>query len=664
MAPLRLHSFLLLLLVGAINIALADDDWAPIPRRLPPEGIKLSDADRKQIETALAHLEGRLSKFAQLTDQWDLLADVEVFAKAVRFALLHGEFYKPTDVKKALDLLAAGEKRADEFSTTHSWTNQRGPLVRAYHSTIDGSVQPYGLEIPKDLDLSKPVPLYVWLHGRGDTTTDMHFVAERMSRKGQIAPAGAIVLHPFGRHCLGFKSAGEIDIFEAIDSVKHRYNIDPDRVILIGFSMGGAGAWHIGAHYADQFAAVHAGAGFVDVARYQKLTPDKYPAWYEQKLWGVYDVPDYVRNLFNVTTVAYGGEIDPQRASAQIMAEAFKAEGHELTFIIGPNMPHKYDPASLAHIMSLMHDAQEKGRDRFAKQISLQTRTLRYNQMHWATITALHHHWEDARLDATIVGDRRIKVTTKNVDGFTLRSPWPTLAGSMPVTIEVDGHPAEKNAGIFASDADFTRTAGGWSLVGDAPADPPGTLRKRHGLQGPIDDAFMEPFLVVLPSGKCADPQVQKWVEFESRHLQDRWRAVFRGDLRIKHDSEVTDEDIRQYHLLLWGDPQGNSMIAKMNDRLPIHWNQGKLNAGDKTFDASTHVPLVIYPNPLNTARYVVLNSGPTFREADDRTNSLQNPKLPDWAILDITTRPDEHRAGKVEDAGFFDENWKLDRKE
>ena len=73
-------------------------------------------------------------------------------------------------------------------------------------------------------------------------------------------------------------------------------------------------------------------------------------------------------------------------------------------------------------------------------------------------------------------------------------------------------------------------------------------------------------------------------------------------------------------------------------------------------------MPLLIYPNPLNPAKYVVLNSGPTFRENDDRTNSLQNPKLPDWAIIDATTRPDAKSAGKVEAAGFFDESWKLSR--
>ena len=47
--------------------------------------------------------------------------------------------------------------------------------------------------------------------------------------------------------------------------------------------------------------AVHTGAGFADVKRYQKLTPDKYPVAYEQTMWGFYDVPDYARNFMNVS---------------------------------------------------------------------------------------------------------------------------------------------------------------------------------------------------------------------------------------------------------------------------------------------------------------------------------------------------------------------------
>ena len=37
-----------------------------------------------------------------------------------------------------------------------------------------------------------------------------------------------IVLHPFGRHCVGYKSAGQMDVHEAVESVKTRYRIDPD----------------------------------------------------------------------------------------------------------------------------------------------------------------------------------------------------------------------------------------------------------------------------------------------------------------------------------------------------------------------------------------------------------------------------------------------------
>ena len=39
---------------------------------------------------------------------------------------------------------------------------------------------------------------------------------------------------------MGFKSAGEIDVLDVIEDVKKNYNIDADRIALMGFSMGGA----------------------------------------------------------------------------------------------------------------------------------------------------------------------------------------------------------------------------------------------------------------------------------------------------------------------------------------------------------------------------------------------------------------------------------------
>jgi hypothetical protein len=69
-------------------------------------------------------------------------------------------------------------------------------------------------------------------------------------------------------------------------------------------------------------------------------------------------------------------------------------------------------------------------------------------------------------------------------------------------------------------------------------------------------------------------------------------------------------------------------------------------------------VLLSIYPNPAAPGRYLVLNSGPTFREGHDRTNSLQNPKLGDWAIIDLSEPPGPERPGKIVKTGLFDEEW------
>jgi hypothetical protein len=92
-----------------------------------------------------------------------------------------------------------------------------------------------------------------------------------------------------------------------------------------------------------------------------------------------------------------------------------------------------------------------------------------------------------------------------------------------------------------------------------------------------------------------------------------------------------------------------------------VKWTKDGLEFGGKKYDAATHLPILIFPNPLNPRRYVVLNSGFTFnRAAASGTNSLQTPKVPDWAIVDTPVPPDDKFPGKIVDAGFFDEQWRF----
>jgi hypothetical protein len=81
---------------------------------------------------------------------------------------------------------------------------------------------------------------------------------------------------------------------------------------------------------------------------------------------------------------------------------------------------------------------------------------------------------------------------------------------------------------------------------------------------------------------------------------------------------------------------------------------------GTRRFAAAANAPVMIYPNPLNPKKYVVINSGITFREYAEPNSSLQVAYLPDYAVVDLTTPPDARWPGKIAVAGFFGEKWEL----
>ena len=144
-------------------------------------------------------------------------------------------------------------------------------------------------------------------------------------------------------------------------------------------------------------------------------------------------------------------------------------------------------------------------------------------------------------------------------------------------------------------DAHFRKVDGKWKLV-DAADD--GTLAKRHGLQGPIDDAFMDSFVMVRPTGKPMNEKVGAWVDREMKHAVDHWRKQFRGEAPVVDDDAVTDADIASSNLVLWGDPSSNKLLAKIADKLPIRWDGDKIVVGADSYSAADHVPAVDLPEP------------------------------------------------------------------
>jgi hypothetical protein len=164
----------------------------------------------------------------------------------------------------------------------------------------------------------------------------------------------------------------------------------------------------------------------------------------------------------------------------------------------------------------------------------------------------------------------------------------------------------------------------------------------------------------VRPTGTSAHEAFRKWSDQERERAVEHWRRHFRGEARVKDDTAVSDSDIAEHNLVLWGDPSSNAVLKRIADRLPISWNERRIQVGDRGYEAERYALVMIYPNPLNPDRYVVLNSGFTFRDYDYLNNARQTPKLPDWAVIDLRTPPNSRWPGKVVDANFFGERWEL----
>ncbi|MEX2580975.1 MAG: prolyl oligopeptidase family serine peptidase [Verrucomicrobiales bacterium] len=628
-----------------------------IERRIPPlGGVELPAELRESLESRVAEYDDRLAKIEHSPHA----ADVGALVKAVDFALRFDEFYNEKELPVAGEMLDLADKRYRELTdgASPSWTDRKGLVVRGYRSSIDESFQPFGLEIPENLDLSKPVPVLVWLHGRGDKVTDLHFLKRCLTKSQALGGFVAdqqdcIVIHPFGRHCVGWKHAGEIDVFEAIEKLKEDYPIDPDRIALAGFSMGGAGAWHIGAHYRDQFCAVHAGAGFSETKEYIGLAPDDFPPDYEQTLWKLYDVPNYARNFRNGPLLAYSGGEDKQKQAADVMERELAKVGHDMRHVVGEGMGHKYNQESTDEIWAWLKEAWEKGRSVQDEKVVWQTPTLRYPGYGWLQLRGLESHWQDAVATAEKKGESNlVSLDLENVTALEIFArEGEDLGGSI---LEVDGERiAAEDPAFPVRSLALLKKDGAWTW------GEPGKMSKRPGIQGPIDDAFLRRFVVVPPTIEPRSPTLARWVAFEAEHFRQRWSELLRGDLLEKAAEALDSDDIAEANLVLWGDPASNPMIAEIVERLPIQWDEDSFSFRGTTYPTADHAPVFIFPNPLNPDRYVVINSGLTFREAHDRTNSLQNPKLPDWTVLGLDRLPDAEAPGRVVDAGFFDENWK-----
>lgn len=627
---------------------------------------QLSIADEKsaELQHRCEELHGRLNQLrAQQPVGDDLYADAAVYVKGVTWALRHDETFTAADRSMMADALDRASERIGALEKGRQVVSQHsGKRVQGYISSVDGSVQPFGLVIPSGYDPARPMRLDVVLHGSSKPVgmSELRFMNRFHEREGAqetAAAANFIELHPLGRVENCYRWSGETDVLEAIEAVCRNYNIDRRRIVLRGMSMGASGTWHLGLKHPDRFVALGPYCGYVDTYEFSRtplpnfIKVEHLPP-HQEKMLHMLDSIDYAANAGVVPAIACMGDKDVFFQAHELMGRAMEREGLKMVNLISPGTGHVIDPVTHQEQMRRIAEYADKGIDPAPKQLRFVTWTLKYNRCHWLELLQLDEHYVRAEITAKANEDGSIDIAEpKNIASFAILPPM--LQESEP-KVRIDGQPiviAPRAPTAGPRTCVIGKRDGQWRYLGQR-----GEVEldgKRPGMQGPIDDAFTSKFLCVRGTGQAWNPEVQRWADARLERFAAEWNRYFRGDLPIKNDADVTAEDVRDCNLILFGDPGSNRWISKVLPGLTLGWNEDEFEFRGSKYSSVDHAPVCIQPSPLAAGRYVVLNSGHTFGEKELASlNYLLFPRLGDWAVLKLS----ESEPVAV---GFFDENWR-----
>lgn len=547
--------------------------------------------------------------------------------------------------KDALAELAAGK---DPFA------ERRGPMLKSYYSALDDSWQTYSLAVPRDYTGDKPYPLIVQLHGHGGNRPYQGHAAR--------ASAGVIVAAPQGRGSIDYMLAAEADVLQVVEQVRQDYRIDPDRIVLEGHSMGGTGSWNLGGKYPDIFSCIAPVAGNTNHAVFFNDRPVRWqPAESFGRLYdflqAVNDPVSYAENLGNLPVFAVHGALDTvvRVEHARNMVERLRIAGYEPTYHEFADGRHwGFSGKLYSERWQWMLDQRRQTRPR---RVRFRTARLRYPGAYWLRLEQFEQFGKFAEIEAEQVSAGEIRVRADNVAALAL------VAARLPVTpanpLKVTIGDAVAYEGPTPDILRLHRPEDGWRRT---PAAPDG---KRGGLEGPVADAFLSPFVLVY--GTSSDEALwQRILRAEAEAFANNWERLYRCRPRLKADAEVTDADIAELNLILYGGPQRNTVAARLWQELPVKLLAKGVSLGDRYFAGDDLALRLCYPNPLNPKRYVVVAAAHQplgLWQINNRFGSftgwepLDNWNWFDYAVIDRRSRSAETMVV----SGFFGPDWQPD---
>jgi len=235
---------------------------------------------------------------------------------------------------------------------------------------------------------------------------------------------------------------------------------------------------------------------------------------------------------------------------------------------------------------------------------------------YWVKIEGREDENLNGMIDVSVEG-QTVFAETINVDAYSLNLVQAPLDLKKPVEVIENG----KSLGFF-TDRIFTKKS---KKQIDA------AYLKNDSLHGPVWDAFTDPFAVVW--GVSGEDK-------EFSEVSKKIAKSLAGGGPCFTDINMPEDLVDSHNLILVGTAKSNLWLSKIYSRLPVRIEKGRITAGGKNYDGQDMGFVLVYPNPINIQKYVVVFSGTSSKAISNIFNAysqMKSIRQADVGIFEIT---------------------------
>ncbi len=457
----------------------------------------------------------------------------------------------------------------------------RGVQEWAYESPVDGSGQPFMITIPVDYDSSRASPLHLYMHGYGGNHYE-HFTGnDSLTGKFEISVLG----RARGGRYVGLSRA---DVLQVLDYVETHWNIDPDRIHILGGSMGGFGTYRLGSEYPHRFASAHPRCGFASEQPFGNLMT--------LPIYAIHSNDDYVVSVLHSS----GPLARLREIGTQVIFDSTTGYGHNVW-----NYQEGY------HRSYAWLEQQKRPRPQDISHIQFTALDGNAVQCWWAEIVAWGTEPKPAKFILKAGENNMLYANLSNIQQLKLyidESPFDT---SKTLYISINSAPLLEVKKPLPPIIYLKQLEGLWHIADTTEF----TIYKRHTPGGPNLLYNGEPLLIVYGTkGNKEDNEAMlNAAKAASRSYNAVWQnpdgnmtddSIYHnqnlyGNLNIKADTGVSKEDIERCHLVLIGTARQNYLVSCIADRLPVSFSRRRIAFSDNEKYPSKNKGLgLVYYNP------------------------------------------------------------------